>query len=60
LTTIDDIRGLDPVAYIRAVGLRPEDSYGFIPVEMGGEFLFLYRDRPEYEEARPKLGPSID
>jgi hypothetical protein len=31
LTTVDDIRGLDPVAYIRAVGLRPEDSYGFVP-----------------------------
>jgi hypothetical protein len=59
-TTIDDIRGLDPVAYIRAVGLRPEDSYGFVPVEMGGEFLFVYRDRPEYEEARPKLAPSIE
>jgi len=59
LTTIDDIRGLDPVAYIRSVGLRPEDSYGFVPVELGGELLYLYRDRPEYEEARPKLAGSI-
>ena len=60
MTTIDDIRGLDPVSYIRAVGLRPEDSYGFVPVEMGGELLYVYRDRPEYEEARPKLAPSIE
>jgi hypothetical protein len=59
LTTVDDIRGLDPVSYIRSVGLRPEDSYGFVPVEMGGELLYVYRDRPEYEEARPKLAPSI-
>jgi hypothetical protein len=61
VTVIDDIRGLDPVAYIRSVGLRPEDSYGFVPVglEEGSELLYLYRDRPEYEEARPKLAPSI-
>jgi hypothetical protein len=32
VTTIDDIRGLDPVAYIRSVGLRTEDSSGFVPV----------------------------
>jgi hypothetical protein len=62
VTTIDDIRGLDPVAYIRSVGLRPEDSYGFVPTQIGegGELLYVYRDRPEYEEARPKLAPLIE
>jgi hypothetical protein len=61
-TAIDDIRGLDPVSYIRSVGLRPEDSYGFVPVQLeeGSELLYLYRDRPEYEEARPKLAPSVE
>jgi hypothetical protein len=61
-TAIDDIRSLDPVSYIRSVGLRPEDSYGFVPVkvEEGAELLYLYRDRPEYEQARPKLAGSIE
>jgi hypothetical protein len=30
-TAIEDMRNVDPVAYIRATGLRPEDSYGFLP-----------------------------
>jgi hypothetical protein len=51
---IEDVRSLDPVSYIRTLGLRPEDSYGFIPTKLdeGSEFLYLYRDRPEYEHAR--------
>jgi hypothetical protein len=51
------MRAVDPIAYIRATGLRPEDSYGFLPVELGdaSDFFFLYRDRPEYEEGRVKL-----
>ena len=28
---IDDLRTLDPVAYIRMLGLQPEDSYDFVP-----------------------------
>jgi hypothetical protein len=37
--------------------MQPEDSYGFIPtkVDEGATAFFLYRDRPEYEAARPKL-----
>src|SRR4051812_16405593 len=44
----------DPVAYTRRIGLRPEDSYGFIPVklEQGSPILYLYRDRSEYETRR--------
>jgi len=51
---IEDVRNLDPVSYIRTLGLQPEDSYGFIPTKLdeGAEFLYLYRDRPEYERAR--------
>jgi hypothetical protein len=58
-TVIDDFRTMDPVAYVRSIGLQPEDSYGFIPtkVDEGATALFLYRDRPEYAEARPKLAP---
>jgi hypothetical protein len=53
---IEHIHTLDPVAYIRHLGLRPEDSYGFIPTKLseGSELLYLYRDRPEYERARSK------
>jgi hypothetical protein len=56
-TVAEDFRTMDPVAYIRSIGLQPEDSYGFIPtkVDEGATALFLYRDRPEYEAARPKL-----
>src|SRR5215204_4471586 len=52
----EDVQTLDPVAYIRHVGLLPEDSYGFIPTKLGegSELLYLYRDRPEYERARSK------
>jgi hypothetical protein len=51
---IEHVHSLDPVAYIRHLGLHPEDSYGFIPTKLdeGSEFLYLYRDRPEYEAAR--------
>jgi hypothetical protein len=56
-TVTEDFRRMDPVAYIRSIGLQPEDSYGFIPtkVDEGATAFFLYRDRPEYEAARPKL-----
>ena len=56
-TAVEDMRSVDPVAYIRATGLRPEDSYGFLPIELnsGSSFFFFYRDRPEYEKARPAL-----
>jgi hypothetical protein len=59
MTIVDDVRSLDPVAYIRLLGLQPEDSYGFVPMKLdeGSSLLYLYRDRPEYEEARPKLPP---
>jgi hypothetical protein len=52
-----DQRAVDPIAYIRAVGLRPEDSYGFLPLDLhdGSSYLFLYRDRPEYAQARVNL-----
>lgn len=54
---IEDIRATDPIAYIRAIGLRPEDSYGFLPLEIqeGPPSLFLYRDSPEYAERRASL-----
>jgi hypothetical protein len=53
---------LDPVGYIRHIGLRPEDSYGFIPVKLdeGSPTLYLYRDRPEYDTARATpAGPRM-
>jgi hypothetical protein len=58
----EDFRTMDPVAYIRSVGLQPEDSYGFIPMKMdeGATALFLYRDRPEYEQARPNLAAPVE
>jgi hypothetical protein len=61
-TVIDDIRSLDPVSYIRQVGLHPEDSYGFIPTKLdeGAAAIFLYRDSPSYEAARPKLAPPVE
>jgi hypothetical protein len=56
-TVTDDFRTMDPVAYIRSLGLQPEDSYGFVPTKLdeGATALFLYRERPEYEAARPRL-----
>jgi hypothetical protein len=59
---IDDIRSLDPVAYIRRLGLHPEDSYGFVPMKLneGSSLLYLYRDRPEYEAKRPGLPPPTE
>ncbi len=53
----DDMRALDPIAYIRAVGLAPEDCYGFLPIDLhaGSSFFFLYRDRPQYARARAGL-----
>jgi hypothetical protein len=61
-TVADDARTLDPVAYIRQLGLQPEDSYGFLPMKLddGSSLLYLYRDRPEYEERRPKLAPPVE
>jgi hypothetical protein len=57
---VEDMRDVNPVEYIRAVGLRPEDSYGFLPLQLlsGSSFFFLYRDRPEYEQARAALPES--
>ena len=54
---VHDERAVDPIAYIRAVGLRPEDSIGFLPLDLhdGSSYLFLYRDRPEYAQARAQL-----
>lgn len=51
------MRAVDPVAYVRAIGLRPEDSYGFVPLDVdeAASFLFLYRDRAEYAQARVQL-----
>jgi hypothetical protein len=61
-TAIDDVRSLDPVAYIRQLGLHPEDSYGFVPQKLseGSSYLYLYRDRPEYEAKRPSLAPPVE
>jgi hypothetical protein len=63
VTATEHMSPLDPMAYIRHVGLRPEDTYGFIPtkLEEGAEMLYLYRDRPEYEQARsvPVTGPLV-
>ena len=39
--------------HVRALGLRPEDSFGVLPD--GGELVFVYRDRREYEGARGGL-----
>lgn len=54
---IEDMRSVDPVAYIRAVGLRPEDSFGFLPIDLHDttSHFFLYRDSPEYEQRRVAL-----
>src|SRR3954462_13708962 len=58
---VHDERAVDPVTYIRALGLRPEDSYGFLPLDIhdSSSYLFLYRDRPEYAAGRAGLpGPE--
>jgi hypothetical protein len=54
---IEDVRSFDPIAYVRAIGLRPEDCYGFLPIEHEDvtPYLYLYRDRPDYERARAEL-----
>jgi hypothetical protein len=61
-TVASDFRTMDPVSYIRSVGLQPEDSYGFVPTKLdeGASALFLYRERPEYEQARPKLAVPVE
>src|SRR5215207_3292654 len=61
-TVTDDVRSLDPVSYIRQLGLHPEDSYGFVPMKLdeGSSLLYLYRDRPEYEAKRPELPPPTE
>ena len=52
-----DLRSMDPVSYITAIGLQPEDSYGFLPVEQsdGSALVYIYRDRPDYAEVRDGL-----
>jgi hypothetical protein len=52
-----DVRSVDPAAYAAAIGLRPEDCYGFLPIDHDDvtPYLYLYRDRPEYEQARVGL-----
>jgi hypothetical protein len=57
VTYIEDARAVDPIAYIRAVGLHPEDSFGFLPLDLhdGASYVFLYRDRTEYAQARAPL-----
>jgi hypothetical protein len=58
---VHDERAVDPISYITAVGLRSEDSYGFLPLDINdsSSYLFLYRDRPEYAQARAGLpGPE--
>jgi hypothetical protein len=52
-----DVRSLDPAAYAQAIRLQPEDCYGFLPLDHDDitPYLFLYRDRPEYEQARAGL-----
>jgi hypothetical protein len=54
---VEDVRSFDPVSYVRAVGLQPEDCYGFLPIEHDDitPYLYLYRDRPEYEQRRATL-----
>src|SRR4051794_634991 len=54
---VQDMRAVDPIAYIRATGMRPEGSYGFLPIDVNeaSSFFFLYRDRPEYAQARVGL-----
>jgi len=61
-SVIDDVRTLDPVSYIRQLGLHPEDSYGFLPMKLddGSSLLYLYRDRPEYAERRPRLAMPVE
>ena len=43
-TVIDDARTLDPVSYIRQLGLQPEDSYGFVPMKLeeGSSLVYPY------------------
>jgi hypothetical protein len=52
-----DVRSMAPAAYIAATGLRPEDSFGFLPVEQsdGSALVYVYRNRPEYAERRAGL-----
>src|SRR5918994_1517971 len=52
-----DTSSLDPVSYALAIGLRPEDSYGCLPVDLDetSPLLYLYRESPEYESARSSL-----
>jgi hypothetical protein len=58
-TVCADLRSMDPVAYITATGLQPEDSYGFLPVEQSEgsalAYAYVYRDRPRYAEVRAGL-----
>ena len=61
MTIVSDARAVDPIAYIRAVGLVPEDCYGFVPLDVhdAASFQFVYRERFEYSQARaPLAAPS--
>jgi hypothetical protein len=40
---IEDMRSVDPIAYIRAVGMQPEDSFGFCPNFANGSIYFAWR-----------------
>jgi hypothetical protein len=54
-----DVRSLDPAAHAAAIGLVPDDCYGFLPIDHDDftPYLFLYRDRAEYAQARAALPP---
>jgi hypothetical protein len=43
VTAVDDVRTMDPVSYIRALGLQPEDSFGFCPNFAHGSIYFGWR-----------------
>jgi hypothetical protein len=60
VTVAADHRAVDPIAYIRAIGLAPQDSYGFVPLDLHDacSYGFIYRDRPEYAQARDALPPA--
>jgi hypothetical protein len=52
-----DLRSLDPAVYAAAIGLAPDDCYGFLPIDHDEitPYLFLYRDREQYAQARAGL-----
>lgn len=42
---VEDMRKVDPVAYVRATGLRPEDPFGFCPDFDNSGIYFAWRKR---------------